>query len=199
MFSAVVASSLWASSLRPRTHQPRASTSAYDTTFPRERWCGSPTRPHLLEHEECCSSGAVLLNEGNLVLRSPSPNGTVLWQSFEPPTNTILLGMPFQVNYRARLAGRLVSWKGPEDPATGDFSLSGDFSSGLQYFIWRGPNLTWHSSLWNGGTMSPYKPIGDSSAPVILTTIMADGDEITLTYTLSDGSSGLRARMSYTG
>jgi len=28
---------------------------------------------------------------------------------------------------------------------------------------------------------------------------MADGDEITLTYTLSDGSSGLRARMSYTG
>ena len=143
------------------------------------------------------ASSAVLLNEGNLVLRST--NGTVLWQSFDHPTDTILPGMPFRANYRTRLAGRLVSWKGPEDPATGDFSLSGDFSSGLQYFIWRGPNLTWRSSPWNGGTMSAYKPSGDSSAPVILTTIMADGDEITLTYTLSDGSSGLRARMSYTG
>jgi len=143
------------------------------------------------------ASSAVLLNEGNLVLRST--NGTVLWQSFDHPTDTILPGMPFRANYRTRLAGRLVSWKGPEDPATGDFSLSGDFSSGLQYFIWRGSNLTWRSSPWNGGTTSAYKPIGDSSAPVILTTIMADGDEITLTYTLSDGSSGLRARMSYTG
>ncbi|TVU16233.1 hypothetical protein EJB05_39785 [Eragrostis curvula] len=32
--------------------------------------------------------------------------------------------------------------QGPEDPSTGDFSVGGDVSSGIQFFIWHGSNVS---------------------------------------------------------
>jgi hypothetical protein len=70
---------------------------------------------------------AVLLNSGNFVLRSP--NGRDIWQSFDHPTDTLLPTMRFLVSYKAKVVGRLVAWKGQDDPSSGDFSCSGDPSS----------------------------------------------------------------------
>ncbi|KAL5216761.1 hypothetical protein ABZP36_008162 [Zizania latifolia] len=58
---------------------------------------------------------AVLLDSGNLELRLP--NDTTIWQSFDHPTDTILLNMKFLVTYKAQVAERLVAWKGPNDPS----------------------------------------------------------------------------------
>lgn len=140
-------------------------------------------------------ASAALLNEGNLVLRSS--NGTVLWQSFHHPTDTILPNMPLRVNHRTRFTDRLVSWKSSEDPSTGEFSVAGDVSSGIQYFIWHGSSVLWRSGAWNGGMVASYQLSGGSS--VIMETVIANGDEISMRYGVSDGSPGLHARISSTG
>ncbi|KAL6651965.1 hypothetical protein ACP70R_010890 [Stipagrostis hirtigluma subsp. patula] len=141
------------------------------------------------------TGGVVLLNEGNLVIRSS--NGTYLWQSFDHPTDTVLPGMPLRLNYRTWFTERVVSWKGPEDPSAGDFSLSGDVSSRIQCFIWHGTSLSWRSAAWNGGLVPSYK-LSDGRS-VVMVTVVADGDEISMMFSVSDGSPGVHARMAYTG
>ncbi|XBH65997.1 hypothetical protein VPH35_119472 [Triticum aestivum] len=70
---------------------------------------------------------AVLLSSGNLVLRYP--NGTCIRESFDHPTDTLLPSMKFLMSSKTRAVGRLVAWKGPDDPSSGDFSFSSDPSS----------------------------------------------------------------------
>ncbi|TVT98132.1 hypothetical protein EJB05_56584, partial [Eragrostis curvula] len=137
---------------------------------------------------------ATLSNNGNFVVSS---NGTQLWQSFDHPTDTLLPGMPLRMNYRTRFVGHLVSWKSPDDPSSGDFSLGGDLSSGLQYFIWNRSELLWRSGTWNGKALPSYKPSGTTS--VLTEMINANGDEILLSYGVSDESPGMHARLSHTG
>ncbi|KAG2575009.1 hypothetical protein PVAP13_7KG399700 [Panicum virgatum] len=76
---------------------------------------------------------AVLLDSGNFVLRLL--NGTVVWQSIDHPTDTVLPNTRVLVSYKSQVVGHLVAWKGPDDPSSGDFSLSIDPSSNLQFFI----------------------------------------------------------------
>ncbi|TVT98134.1 hypothetical protein EJB05_56586, partial [Eragrostis curvula] len=140
---------------------------------------------------------AALLNDGNLVLRSSE--GAVLWQSFDHPTDTLLPGMPLRMNYRMHITQQLVSWKSPEDPSTGDFSVGGDVSSGIQFFIWHGSNISWRSPPLSSAMNSPYQP--SDASYVIFTSVVVNGDEISLTYSVSDGSVGLQlhTRIAYTG
>ena len=77
---------------------------------------------------------AVLLDSGNFVLMSL--NGTSLWQSFDDPTDTHLPGTRIYLSEKARVVRRLIAWKGPTDPSTGDFSLGLDPNSNLQLVIW---------------------------------------------------------------
>uniref|UniRef100_A0A8R7QW31 non-specific serine/threonine protein kinase n=1 Tax=Triticum urartu TaxID=4572 RepID=A0A8R7QW31_TRIUA len=86
---------------------------------------------------------AVLLDTGNFVLRSR--NGTEIWQSYDQPTDTFLPGFKLWVNYKTHVAARIVAWKGPDDPSTGEFVLSGDTSTGLQILTWRGSSLYWRA------------------------------------------------------
>uniref|UniRef100_A0A0D9ZR79 non-specific serine/threonine protein kinase n=1 Tax=Oryza glumipatula TaxID=40148 RepID=A0A0D9ZR79_9ORYZ len=136
---------------------------------------------------------AALLDSGNLVLLLP--NGTTIWQSFDHPTDTLLMGMRFLVSYKAQVAMRFIAWKGPDDPSTGDFSASGDPSSNLQVFLWNGtrpyvrfigPNNMWSSVF-------PY------SSSLIYETSVSTDDEFYVRYTTSDGSSYKRLQLDYTG
>ncbi|SPT20201.1 unnamed protein product [Triticum aestivum] len=96
---------------------------------------------------------AVLLDSGNFVLMSP--NGTSIWQSFDHPTDTILPGTRFSVNEKARVvAGRLIAWKGPFDPSTGDFSLGLDPNSNLQSVIWHGTMPYLRLNTLNDGSVT---------------------------------------------
>ncbi|XBJ05640.1 hypothetical protein VPH35_024386 [Triticum aestivum] len=88
---------------------------------------------------------AVLLDTGNFVLRSR--NGTEIWQSYDQPTDTFLPGFKLwmaeirpKFSFFGRkskrwthVAARIVAWKGPDDPSTGEFVLSGDTSTGLYW------------------------------------------------------------------
>ncbi|KAK9225877.1 hypothetical protein WN943_010922 [Citrus x changshan-huyou] len=96
------------------------------------------------------SIGAVVLDEGNFVLRDSSANST-LWQSFDHPTHTWLPGMKFGINKRAKVNQFLISWKNKEDPAPGLFSLELAPDGSDQYVImWNRSEQYWNSGVWTG-------------------------------------------------
>ncbi|CAN0914743.1 Receptor-like serine/threonine-protein kinase SD1-8 [Linum grandiflorum] len=98
---------------------------------------------------------AVLLDNGNLVLRSAASSDEILWQSFDYPTETFLPGAKLGRNKITGKYTNLVSWKGIDDPAPGSFSLQID-PNGTNSFviIWQMSSLYWTSGPWNGRIFS---------------------------------------------
>ncbi|KAL0733370.1 hypothetical protein Bca4012_009580 [Brassica carinata] len=89
---------------------------------------------------------AVLLDDGNLVLRDDS--GSALWQSFDHPGDTWLPGVKIRFNKRTKKSQRLTSWKNVEDPSPGLFSLELDESTAYK-ILWNGSTQYWTSGAWN--------------------------------------------------
>ncbi|OQU82403.1 G-type lectin S-receptor-like serine/threonine-protein kinase B120 isoform X2 [Sorghum bicolor] len=150
-------------------------------------------------HDNGTALQAVLLDTGNLVLQLS--NGTVVWQSFDHPTDTILPGMRFLMIHRARpaaAAGRLVSWRGPADPSTGDFSFGLDSVSNLQLMVWHGADPYCRIGVWNGVSVSGGM-YASSPSSMVYQTIVNTGDEFYLVYTVSDGSPYFRIMLDHTG
>ncbi|XP_073005374.1 G-type lectin S-receptor-like serine/threonine-protein kinase At4g27290 isoform X1 [Typha latifolia] len=95
---------------------------------------------------------AILLDSGNLVLRSVNDSRQVLWQSFDYPTNTWLPGM--KLGLLGRQNRLLTSWRDDDDPSSGDFSFGGDPNGTAQLFIWQKVSVYWTSGLWDGQIFS---------------------------------------------
>ncbi|KAL5216046.1 hypothetical protein ABZP36_007447 [Zizania latifolia] len=139
---------------------------------------------------------AVLLDSGNLVLRLP--NGTIIWQSIDHPTDTVLPNIKFLVSYKAQVVGRIVAWKGPDDPSTGEFSVSGDPNSNFQVIIWQGTKkyrrIIMLDSVWvTGGAY------GSNTTYIMVETDVITKDEFYIMFTTSDGSPYARATLDYMG
>ncbi|CAN1843964.1 Receptor-like serine/threonine-protein kinase SD1-8 [Linum perenne] len=98
---------------------------------------------------------AVLLDNGNFVLRSADSSSEILWQSFDQPTDTFLPGAKLGRNKITGKYTNLVSWKSKDDPALGSFSLQID-PNGTNSFviIWQMSSLYWTSGPWNGRIFS---------------------------------------------
>ncbi|KAK1372647.1 hypothetical protein POM88_028840 [Heracleum sosnowskyi] len=92
---------------------------------------------------------AVLLDEGNLVLRNGSSNTTV-WQSWDYPSDTYLPGGYIGEHKRANRKQILTSWKNSEDPTPGLYTLELD-TLGNQFLIRRNRSQQiWTTGAWNG-------------------------------------------------
>ncbi|PNT61920.1 hypothetical protein BRADI_5g23020v3 [Brachypodium distachyon] len=139
---------------------------------------------------------AVLLDTGNFVLRLP--NGTIIWQSFDDPTDTALPGMRFLLSNKAHAVGRLVAWKGPNDPSPGEFSFSVDPSSNLEIITWNGTKPYCRIIVWNGVSVSGGTYLRNTSS-VMYRTIINTGDMFYMMFTVSDGSPYTRVTLDYTG
>ncbi|RLN17843.1 receptor-like serine/threonine-protein kinase SD1-8 isoform X1 [Panicum miliaceum] len=137
---------------------------------------------------------AVLLNNGDLVIRSP--NGTTLWQSFEHPADTLLPGMKIRVRYRTRAGERLVSWKGPGDPSPGSFSFGADPDRVIQLFLWNGTRPVMRSAPWTGYMVAGQYQANTSLVYVVF---VSTEEEMYLTYSLSDGAPHTRYVLTYSG
>ncbi|KAF5809009.1 putative protein kinase RLK-Pelle-DLSV family [Helianthus annuus] len=93
-----------------------------------------------------------LLDSGNLVLRNLHPDGSVkqvLWQSFDYPTDTLLPGMKLGINLKTGHRWSLTSWRNPELPAKGLYTL--DLNGTGQMVILRQGKIHWMSGPWQDG------------------------------------------------
>ncbi|CAI9275578.1 unnamed protein product [Lactuca saligna] len=96
------------------------------------------------------SAIAVILDDGNLVLRDGSSNSIEpFWQSFEHPTHTWLPGAKLAYDNRTKKSQLLTSWRSNEDPAVGLFSLELDPSTTEYICKWNGSQQYWTSGPWN--------------------------------------------------
>ncbi|KAL3591103.1 hypothetical protein D5086_009743, partial [Populus alba] len=94
---------------------------------------------------------AVLLDDGNFVVRDGSNPPTIYWQSFDYPTDTWLPGGKLGINKHTGQVQRLISWKNSDDPAPGMFSIGMDPNGSSQLFIeWNRSHRYWSSGDWNG-------------------------------------------------
>jgi hypothetical protein len=96
------------------------------------------------------SPTAQLLDSGNLVLRFGGGGGSVAWQSFDYPTDTLLPGMKLGVDFRSGLDRYMSSWRGADDPSRGEFSFRLDPRGSPELFLYRWSGRTYGSGPWNG-------------------------------------------------
>lgn len=98
---------------------------------------------------------AVILDTGNFVLRNSS--GTIIWQSFDYPTDTWLPGAKLGFRRFSGVDSKLVSWKNPDNPASGNFSLGMEPDGGSELLL-RGDSSTklWRSGVLQGETYSSF-------------------------------------------
>ncbi|CAI0389383.1 unnamed protein product [Linum tenue] len=96
------------------------------------------------------NSMARLLDGGNFVVLQ-SDSTTVVWQSFDHLTNTIFPNMKFGLDLRTGFNRSLRSWKYPDDPASGDWSMGVDPRGVPQMIIYHRNDRTkrWRYTPWN--------------------------------------------------
>ncbi|KAA8524505.1 hypothetical protein F0562_010928 [Nyssa sinensis] len=97
---------------------------------------------------------AVLLDNGNLVLKDGSNSKHLIWQSFDYPTHTWLPGSKIGFNKLTNSNQLLTSWKNSEDPAPGLFSLELNPNSSEYLILWNKYQQYWTSGAWNGKIFS---------------------------------------------
>ncbi|WOG85363.1 hypothetical protein DCAR_0104551 [Daucus carota subsp. sativus] len=94
---------------------------------------------------------AVLLDDGNFVLRESSKPSVIYWQSFGHPTDTWLPGA------KLRTDSLLTSWKNSEDPSSGLFSVRIDVSKDKEYSLimeWNKSTRFSSSGIWKNKIFS---------------------------------------------
>ncbi|KAK7405401.1 hypothetical protein VNO78_06669 [Psophocarpus tetragonolobus] len=133
---------------------------------------------------------ASLMNTGNFVLQQLHPNGTksVLWQSFDYPTDTLLPGMKLGVNHKTSHNWSLVSWLGLLNARFGAFSLEWEPIT-RELIIKRRGQLCWKSGELrdNDGSMhnTQYKIVSNENESYF--EITSSNDELTKWVLLETG------------
>ncbi|KAL3652792.1 hypothetical protein CASFOL_002473 [Castilleja foliolosa] len=130
---------------------------------------------------------ATLLDSGNFVV---SEMGSILFQSFDYPTDTLLPGMKLGFNRRTGRNWTISSWFNETNPAKGAFTMEWDSSAGKLLIRRRGV------IYWTSGEMRDYRLRGFSvrafeniDSPDVFNlnynfTNVTNGDEEYFTYTL---------------
>ncbi|KAJ6885700.1 G-type lectin S-receptor-like serine/threonine-protein kinase [Populus alba x Populus x berolinensis] len=94
-------------------------------------------------------STAQLTDDGNLVLKA-GPNGNLVWQSFQQPTDSYIPKMRLSSNARTGEKTLLMSWRSSSDPSVGNFSAGLNPLGIPELFIWYNGHPFWRSGPWGG-------------------------------------------------
>ncbi|KAF5475570.1 hypothetical protein F2P56_007364 [Juglans regia] len=94
------------------------------------------------------NSSAQLLDSGNLVLQE-NKTKTIIWESFQHPTDTLVPKMKLSTNVRTSKKVQLTSWTNQSDPSIGTFSVGIDVFNLPELYIWNGSSRYWRSGPWN--------------------------------------------------
>ncbi|KAL2336837.1 hypothetical protein Fmac_011283 [Flemingia macrophylla] len=100
------------------------------------------------------NTSAQLSDSAKLVLTEIT-TGTILWDSFQQPSNALLPGLKLSSNKRSGTNNELTSWESPSNPSVGSFYLSVVKRINIvQVFIWNETRPYWRSGPWNGGVFT---------------------------------------------
>ncbi|XP_022684294.1 S-locus-specific glycoprotein S6-like [Setaria italica] len=93
---------------------------------------------------------AQLINSGDLVLRNRGST-TMLWHSFDYPSNVLLSGMKVGNDFWSGAEWHLTSWRSADDPSLGAYRRVLDTTGGLpDNVVWQGNAKTFRTGPWNG-------------------------------------------------
>uniref|UniRef100_A0A0D9ZKQ6 Receptor-like serine/threonine-protein kinase n=1 Tax=Oryza glumipatula TaxID=40148 RepID=A0A0D9ZKQ6_9ORYZ len=126
---------------------------------------------------------AVLLNNGNLVLRSSSNSSKIFWQSFDYPTDTLFAGAKIGWDKVTGLNRRIVSRKNSIDQAPGMYSLEVGLN-GDGHLLWNSTVPYKSSGDWNGRYFGLAPEMIGVALPNF--TFVYNDQEAYFTYTLRD-------------
>ncbi|XP_066346863.1 receptor-like serine/threonine-protein kinase SD1-8 [Miscanthus floridulus] len=126
------------------------------------------------------------LESGNLVVREQS-SGSILWQSFDHPSNTLLAGMRLGKNPQTGDEWPLTSWRAPNDPSPGDYRLVLD-TKGLPAIVsWQGKVKTYTTGPWIGPRFSGIPEIASYSG-MFSVQVVVRPDEVAYMVTAMPGA-----------
>jgi len=124
---------------------------------------------------------ATLLDTGNFVLQQLHPNGTntLLWQSFDYPTDTLIPTMKLGVNHKTGHRSFLISHLTSARASPGAFSLEWE-PRGQELMIRRRGKVCWKSGKLRNDR---FENIPEDAQAVLKYTIVSNADEDTFSFT----------------
>ncbi|XP_078166518.1 receptor-like serine/threonine-protein kinase SD1-7 [Carex rostrata] len=99
-----------------------------------------------------------LHDSGNLVLKDQTSN-TVIWQSFEHPTNSLIAGMKLGKNLTSGFETVLSSWKSSSNPSEGNYTFKMDTEGAPEILVWDHDQIRFRTGMWNGIYFSEIPPM----------------------------------------
>ncbi|KAK3138351.1 hypothetical protein QOZ80_5AG0367680 [Eleusine coracana subsp. coracana] len=135
----------------PGAHNPGATFSvsracALAVADPNSTVVWSASSPRSTGVDSC--TAARIQDDGNLVVTDA--RGTVAWQGFDHPTDTMLPGMRVGVDRAAGKNLTLTAWASPSDPSPSAVTAGMETRGDPEVFIWNGPARVWRSGPWDG-------------------------------------------------
>lgn len=98
---------------------------------------------------------AQLLDSGNFVLKDANGGSeSIVWQSFDHPSDTLLPGMKLGWNLKTNLDRYLTTWNGTEDPSLGDYSFKLDLQGSPEFYIRNHLKKIYRNGPWMGHEFS---------------------------------------------
>ncbi|KAJ3708455.1 hypothetical protein LUZ61_012160 [Rhynchospora tenuis] len=138
-----------------------------------------------------------LYDSGNLVLKDQKSN-SIIWQSFDFPTNTLLVGMKVGRNLRTGFEMFLSSWKSIDDPSEGDYRHKLDSQGAPETIVWDRSQISWRSGMWNGLYFSKAPPTS-TYARLYNFLFVWNQDEVSYGFQMRSASTIFRLVLNETG
>ncbi|CAN1165930.1 G-type lectin S-receptor-like serine/threonine-protein kinase RKS1 [Linum perenne] len=132
------------------------------------------------------NSVAQILDSGNLVVVQDR-TGTVLWQSFDYPTDTLLPYMKLGFDRRTGLNRSVTSWKSETDPGIGSVNYRIDPTGYPQLFLYKNHSVpTWRGGPWTGLRWSGVLEM--SKNYIFNVSYVNDKNEVSILYGITNAS-----------
>ncbi|KAJ4748421.1 G-type lectin S-receptor-like serine/threonine-protein kinase [Rhynchospora pubera] len=138
-----------------------------------------------------------LNDSGNLILKDQTSN-SIIWQSFDHPTDTLLAGMKLGKNFKTGSETVLSSWKNSNDPSKGNYICKMDTEGAPEVLIRDKDQIWYRTGMWNGKSFSGITQM-TSYGDIFTLSFVWDNDEVWCGFETNSNSTLSRVVMNDAG
>ncbi|XP_015886431.4 G-type lectin S-receptor-like serine/threonine-protein kinase At1g61370 isoform X2 [Ziziphus jujuba] len=140
------------------------------------------------------SSVAMLLDNGNFILKKDHISEEILWQSFDHLGDTLLPKVGLAFNIKTGQRSVLTSWKSETDPSRGNFIVGIAPQTPPEAFIWNNASTPhWRSGPWDKSKFVGIPKMGSSYLTMF--NIEQDIEKGAITYYFNPYNSSINSNM----